>query len=333
MRYLPLMLAVITGVCTCRPLQSIPELEEIFEQNRHVFPLVENVPDLLLPEGMTDLIFAAVPIGEMRMTVYLLGDGPEGMEVLASGPYRGEYNFAKSFASWLPEESILELVFQMPYSARYAGVQYAWEGEDLVPVQWLTGDPSLETLSDVDSLLASGCIDEAAAELATIFYPGYYYEPGQMAAGFLRTAHEYAMEEYEAGNIEAAVNYYEETGEAMDLLLMPYPWYGGFQDSSDYAESGISDYMTIGAFTCIANDYGFFLEQYGNYEKAVDVLYGVLTLDPKRMVAYLNIADALWGLGERGNAAEFYRNYADMMMRVNLGHQIPHRVNRRVLAE
>lgn len=333
MRYLPLMLALVTTVCTADSLSSIPELEDIWEQNQYIFPLVENVPASLLPEGVTDLIFAAVPTGELTMDVYLLGDGYLGIEVLASGPYRGEYNFAKSFASWQPEDSILELIFQMPYSARYAGVQYAWEGDDLVPVEWLAGDPSRETLVNVDTLLASGCIGEAADELATIFYPGYYYDPGRMAAQFLRSAHEYAMEEYEEGNTEAAVNSFEEADEAMDLLLMPYPWYGGFQDSSDYAESSISDHMRIGEFTRIANDYGFFLEQYGNFEKAVDVLYGVLKLDPERMVAYLNIADALWGLGESGNAAEFYRTYADMMMQVNLGSQIPPRVNSRVTAD
>lgn len=333
MRYLPLMLAVVTSVCAARSLSSIPELEEIWEQNQYVFPLVEDVPASLLPEGLTDLIFAAVPTGEMTMTVYLLGDGPEGTEVLASGHYRGEYNFAKSFAYWLPEESILELIFQIPYCARYAGVQYAWEGDNLVPVEWLSGDPSLEALANVDSLLASGFIGEAADELAPVLYPGYYYEPGRMAADFLRSAHEYAMEEYEEGNTEAAVNSFEEADEAMDLLLMPYPWYGGFQDSSDYEESSISDHMRIGEFIRIANNYGFFLEQYGNCEKAVDVLYGVLKLDPERMVAYLNIADALWGLGESGNAAEFYRTYVDMMMQVNLGSQIPPRVNSRVTAD
>ena len=318
-------------VCFAHPISDIPELEETWEANQYVFPLVCDVPDSLIPEGITDLAIAALPAGELALTVYLVGDGSDVTDVLASGPYQGECNFAKSFASWDPEKSVIELYFQMPYCARYAGAVYEWTGCDLVPVEWLSGDPSMDALENIDSLLAIGEIENAGIELGNMFYPGSYYYPGEMAMKFLRSTHEHSLAEYRAGNPESAVQLFLEAEDAMRYQLITYPWYRAFEDSSDFYESDIQPYTTIGEFTMIANDYGFFLEQAGMFEKAVDVLYGALTLDPQRMVAYLNLGDALWGLNEYHNAVSEYQVYVEMMEAVNLQEDIPERVNQRVL--
>jgi tetratricopeptide (TPR) repeat protein len=331
MRYALMVLIMITVVVSGRPISSIPRLAETWEENQYVFPLVEDVPASLLPDGVTDLVIAGLPTGELAMTVYLLGDGPDGTEVLASGPYQGEYNFAKSFAYWIPDNSLLEITFQMPFCARYAGASYQWVGSELVPVEWLSGDPSMDALEAVDSLLAIGKIEEAATELGYMFYPGAYYYPGEMTMKFLRSAHENGLEEYSSGDPEGAVQLFRAAEEAMDFLLIRYPWYRAFEDSSDFMESNLAEFATIGEFTMIANDYGFFLEQAGMYDEAVDVLYGVLTLDPGRMVAYLNLGDALWGLGEYHSAVEQYILYKEMMESLQLDDDIPGRVDQRVL--
>jgi len=331
MRYSVMLFALLAMVCMARPVSSIPRLADIWEENQYIFPFVEDVPASLLFDGVTGLIVAGVPTGDLAMTLYLLGDSPDGPEVLASGPYQGEYNFAKSFAYWIPDEELLEITFQMPFSARYAGASYQWLGSELIPVEWLSGDPSMDALMNIDSLLAIGEVAEAADELAMMFYPGHYYSQGEMTMKFLRSAHEHGLEEFRTGDPEGAVELFEEAEEAVEWLAIRYPWYRAYEDSSGFSEADISNYSTIGEFTMIANDYGFFLEQSGDYEKAIDVLYGVLTLDPGRMVAYLNLADALWELGEYHNAVDQYLVYKQMMEALNLEQDIPARVDQRVL--
>lgn len=62
------------------------------------------------------------------------------------------------------------------------------------------------------------------------------------------------------------------------------------------------------------NDYAFILatKTKGNGAKAASLLRSVLTLDPKRAVAYLNLADVLWGQGKKAEAREQYRRYHEL---------------------
>ena len=46
--------------------------------------------------------------------------------------------------------------------------------------------------------------------------------------------------------------------------------------------------------TAILNDYGFFLDEAGQHDKAISVLQVVIARDPNRAVAYLNLADKVW---------------------------------------
>ncbi len=62
------------------------------------------------------------------------------------------------------------------------------------------------------------------------------------------------------------------------------------------------------------NDYAFILatKTKGNGAKAASLLRSVLALDPKRAVAYLNLADVLWGQGKKAEAREQYRRYHEL---------------------
>ncbi|MBO9572418.1 MAG: tetratricopeptide repeat protein, partial [Chitinophagaceae bacterium] len=61
------------------------------------------------------------------------------------------------------------------------------------------------------------------------------------------------------------------------------------------------------------NDRAYQLEQAGKYQEAVDILVKVIQTDPNRVVAYLNIADAYWGLNDKTRAKENYNKYIDLM--------------------
>ena len=61
------------------------------------------------------------------------------------------------------------------------------------------------------------------------------------------------------------------------------------------------------------NDIGYYLEQTHNYEKAVFLLEKIIEKFPDRVVAYLNIADALWALNNFELAKSNYHNYISLM--------------------
>jgi hypothetical protein len=78
------------------------------------------------------------------------------------------------------------------------------------------------------------------------------------------------------------------------------------------------------------NDYAFILatRTKGNAAKSASLLRSVLALDPKRTVAYLNLADVLWDQGKKDEAREQYRRYRDLASRE--GKDIPPRVPQRI---
>jgi hypothetical protein len=77
------------------------------------------------------------------------------------------------------------------------------------------------------------------------------------------------------------------------------------------------------------NDYAFILanQTTGNAAKSASLLRSVLTVDPKRTVAYLNLADVLWDLGKKDEAREQYRRYRELASRE--GKDIPPRALQR----
>jgi tetratricopeptide (TPR) repeat protein len=61
------------------------------------------------------------------------------------------------------------------------------------------------------------------------------------------------------------------------------------------------------------NDIGYYLEQAECYKEAIYVLSKVLEKYPDRVVAYLNIADAYWGINDTEEAGKSYRKYLELM--------------------
>ena len=78
------------------------------------------------------------------------------------------------------------------------------------------------------------------------------------------------------------------------------------------------------------DDYGFYLEENGRANDAVDVLQAVIDLDAGRTVAYLNLADAEYATGEKGAAKANYLEYQKRMIAAKLAARIPPRVAERV---
>ena len=61
------------------------------------------------------------------------------------------------------------------------------------------------------------------------------------------------------------------------------------------------------------NDIAYYLEQSGLYKESIYLLKEILKKDPNRVVAWLNLADAQWGNGEKKDAKSSYQKYISLM--------------------
>lgn len=75
-----------------------------------------------------------------------------------------------------------------------------------------------------------------------------------------------------------------------------------------------------------SNDLGFLFEQAGYYPEAVELLKHITQKHPDRIVAYLNLADAYWAMGEQEKARKAYNQYYEKMVANQKQARIPQRV-------
>lgn len=80
-----------------------------------------------------------------------------------------------------------------------------------------------------------------------------------------------------------------------------------------------------------SNDIAYYLEKAKIYDEAIFILENIVKKEPTRIVAYLNLADAYWGLNNIEKAKESYRKYIELMksQKKDLS-KIPQRVYERI---
>ena len=315
------------------PLVSPDVMEAWNSPDGHIFSSFHNYPPDSMPEGVNELFIACAIEEQDSLNLYLVGIY-EGVDrvLLAEGGYSGEYNFAKSDVLYREDTGEISLLFQMPFSARYAGAEYVWNRyeEKLVLMRTVAGDPSLDAMARIDVLLEQGNIAGASDVLCEMFYPGRYYQKEEMVCHFLRSAHSAALVEFQNGNCVRAVELFNEAEFAFSILIYTSAWYTILEEGYQYRETGFAEFMGYDELITITNDYGFFLEQCDSLEKAEIVLCIVTDMVPDRMVVHLNLADVYWKLGKFSEACEEYRIYLEMMNSLDLGERIPPRVFERM---
>ena len=283
-----------------------------------------------LSNGIYEVVITGIEVEPGLLDMFLLGKthDSEIPLLLGTSEYRGNYNFAKSDSRYNEEEDEISLYFQMPYSASYYAGCYRWDIDSgsLELLRYFSGDPSLEALARADSLMAEGNIAEAIREINEMFYPGNYYDPDEMFIRLLRSINRAAGEA--EGNHGKAVSLF---GDLAAFLHTDREWFTAFADSLEYVNCDYSEYMGLGEYAMIMNNYAYYLEQTDDLDKSLIVLRKVLDLKPERMVAHLNIADVLWALGESVEAQEHYSIYVEMITDRELTHQIPGYVQERLI--
>jgi hypothetical protein len=224
------------------------------------FPKVYYYPlqDLSDDGSIYEVRFGGIETGYDSLDLYLIGLSGDVPLLLATGGYRGEYNFAKSSALFDEESGLMSLYFQMPGSARYACSEYFWSMDSgtLVEIDHHTGDPSLDALEMIDILLELGEIEEAESVLLEMFYPGNYYRPEEMFCHFLRAAHAKAIELYGTGDLESAAMLFEHLPESWTVP----DWDGEGLTTESYQATGLAEYMSLEEFNVIATDYRYIVK-------------------------------------------------------------------------
>ena len=78
------------------------------------------------------------------------------------------------------------------------------------------------------------------------------------------------------------------------------------------------------------NDIAYYLEKYGHNKEAVLMLESLLKTYPKRTVAYYNLGDAYWALGQKKKAKKMYAIYVKQMESRGKGKRVPEVVRERM---
>ncbi|RED63346.1 tetratricopeptide repeat protein [Cohnella phaseoli] len=204
---------------------------------------------------------------------------------------------------------------QAPYSAFESWIELEWAGDSFYVVNHEYADPTESYYEEKAALLKAKDIEGLIAQTEFDFpqYPWAYEAAYTLAAPTLKLAHQKAMQQHKAKNTANAIRYLEygltQYGDAFGILD-----YGdGKLAKETIVGSADSDYvksrLTLGAYVGILNDYGFFLSLTGNNKKAKLVLANVVKLVPSRTVAYLNLADVEWSLGQKSAAKSHYKIY------------------------
>ncbi len=225
-----------------------------------------------------------------------------------------------------------------PFTNFYTDRVYKWDGTKLQQIKITTHDSSSAAVDDALNKALNRNLQEAVSVLGSVLYPRHYLGC-ETIEDFLKKGHKATLSIQKTKGFEPAATALENTFELMvavaaykyddDPLFVPDPklstpipnrWLETFK----HCKISTSKYIVA------LNDYGFFLQQAGQNDKAVGILQLVVSEDPKRIVAYLNLADAYWSLGKLQEAIDNYRRYEKLMVDSQKADKVPAKVKERL---
>lgn len=230
----------------------------------------------------------------------------------------------------------IELYSQAPFSAAASIQTFAWNGTTLRHVSTRYEDPSAEFIENAIKAAEAGDKRRLDALYGNeegdieILYPGRYIS-GALLAEAIKRGHESASAVHKTGKPrEAAARLALMFDLTVDFAVTASGDVSATTQVEKWLEAWKSQEMETKDYIPALNDYGFFLQQAGDDRAAVPVLKAVIERAPSRAVAHLNLADSLWTLNQKTEAATHYRRYQQLMSAENKADKIPPRVAERV---
>lgn len=126
-------------------------------------------------------------------------------------------------------------------------------------------------------------------------------------AEMIDLAHANALSLFKNGKTEEAI-----------IGLTPY--------AENYKSDWLADNELAGVVVSAINDYAYFLQENNQAAESIPVLKDIVIAQPRRAVAWLNLADSNWAVGNKNDAAKQYSEYKKLMLSVNKKSKIPSRV-------
>lgn len=226
----------------------------------------------------------------------------------------------------------IELYSQAPFSAAASIQTFAWDGTTLRHVSTKYEDPSAEFIERAIRAAESGDKRKLDALYGDeegdieILYPGHYIS-GALLAEAIKRGHTAANAVYKTGKPrEAAARLALMFDLTVDFSTLASGDVSATTPLEKWLEAWKAQEMETPDYVPALNDYGFFLQQSGDDRAAVAVFKAIVERAPARAVAHLNLADSLWTLNQKAEAATHYRRYRQLMSAENKTDKIPPRV-------
>lgn len=132
-------------------------------------------------------------------------------------------------------------------------------------------------------------------------------------------------------------NYLELLSLARDISMSKYrekDLIGAIETAKPYAENLPLEWLNEPRqgenLSEFINNYAFFLQSAGQPEAAIKLLKNLVSLKPRRTVAWLNLADAYWDARQFNNARSCYAKYKKIMEESKKSSAVPARVHERL---
>lgn len=273
------------------------------------------------PEGYTRQ-FAAFVYNYEWIELVLVASNKDASDVRllnrAASSDDGDMFLSTTKLDFSTSGNLIQVWTQAPSSAFQSEVELEWAGDELYVVSHEYDDPTAKFYEKKERLLKAKDIPNLLYQYQTEFpyYQSFYEENYTLAAPTLKLAQQKALQTQKV-SIKKAVEY-------LDFGLSQYAdafgtW--GYSDGTLTKESivGAKDSaypearLGLSAYVGILNDYGYFLSLAGRNKEAKPILANVIKLVPNRTVAYLNLADAEWALGQKSAAKGHYKTYLKLL--------------------
>ncbi|MFZ5827087.1 MAG: tetratricopeptide repeat protein [Bacillota bacterium] len=277
------------------------------------------------------LQLSQVPAGHTRMVAvannmkfYLFAITADGSPALFGQMDDAMVNMAKLEISGKGDR--IHIWSQAPFRASELRVELSWNGSQLQEVGRKVADPTeayfvarqkLIDQKDIDGLMTMGGSGK------DILYPQssglYWSQPKKV----LLLAYEKSLERYRAGELARALK-------TLSYGVSSYSAvYGGLLEPTQPGPGqSIENLLPVNERVPIANDLAFFLAESGRHSEALPLLKQVIEIAPDRAVAYLNLADVEWELGQKAEAKVHYQRYLELLGPDKV--QAPERVSTRL---
>jgi tetratricopeptide (TPR) repeat protein len=250
------------------------------------------------------------------MKVWLQGIKKEKVAWKKPIPIQDEFNSAKMDA--VCRNGKLLIMSQSSGSAAYVSETFNWDGNEVRFLSKKHGDPSMDEVVKLTNLAKTGTraqMDQWADGDHNVSYPGNYItvesvdkllSAGQNAALALNSAGKPALA---ARRMEICFDASEHLiglacGGESDKTKTPDQWIEMWQ--ADCIQLPVKDWVSR------LSDYASFLQKSGNHKQAINVLRAVVKAQPEQQEAYLNLADSLWTINQRHEAAQIYKKYQQL---------------------